>query len=246
MDGFCGIDVACAKRKRLPVAVVVRDGAMLRSLPLRTKGPTPPRGMGNRRALDSATCTEFAEQTAIYLASVERAFDVTIRVVAIDAPRQPSQSARRVAELAMDQIGVSCIPTPTGRTFTDIRSKIAQHLASGGLESHLPHANQLFRRLGRVYECIEVFPNAIVHAIAPGCPHKSKPEGFQRQLDAFATAARWNPQFLADAAHGSRHDRLDAIMSAWVASLPLPDRVAHGDGHLDTIWNVQPSYRHVV
>lgn len=254
MEAFCGIDVACAKGKRLPVAVAVREGTRIRTLPLRTAGPLPPRGMGNRLTLDRGICATFAEQTADYLAAVEKRFGVRIVEVAIDAPRLASTGPRRSAENAMDLLGISCIATPSADRFVEIRQKVAAHLAAGGSEARLPHANQLwmlvgfelFRRLSRSYPCIEVFPNAIVHVIAPGCAHKTTAEGFGQQLEAFATAAAWDAHSLSEAAHGPRHDRLDAVMSAWIASLAGSARAAHGDGLLDTIWNVRASTRNVV
>ena len=154
----------------------------------------------------------------------------------------------------MDRLGISCIATPSADRFVEIRQKAAAHIAAGGSETRLPHANQiwmlvgfeLFRRLAQSYCCIEVFPSAIVHAIAPGCAHKTTLEGFDRQLAAFASAAAWDRQSLAEASHGSRHDRLDAVMSAWIASLPKSDRIAHGDGAGDTIWNIRASALNVV
>jgi hypothetical protein len=249
MQAFCGIDVACAKRKALPIAVAIREGSAFRTLPLRTQGPPPPRGMGNRLALDESWCSSFAQQTLDYLAAVENQFAVEIVEVAIDAPRTPSNGTRRSAELAMDRIGVSCIPTPSAQRFVEVREKVSSFLNAGGIESRLPHANQLwmlvgfalFRGLSSRYNCIEVFPNAIVHAIAPGCAHKTTQHGFDNQLNAFASAARWDLRGLSDASHGAPHDRLDAVMSSWIASLPPCDRIAHGDGAFDTIWSVRAS-----
>jgi hypothetical protein len=254
MQAFCGIDVACAKTKRLPVAILVRDGSTITSLPLRTASAQPPRGMGNRLALDPAVCSQFAELTADYLNAIELEFGVQIVEVAIDAPRQASTGQRRAAEVAMDRHGISCIPTPSADRFVEIRRLAAAHLGAGGSEARIPGANQLwmlvgfelFRRLSESYKCIEVFPNAIVQRISPGCGHKSTPEGFQRQLVAFAAAAHWNQDSILTAAHGSPHDRLDALMSAWIASLPKSNRVAHGDGAYDSIWTVQSPACNVV
>jgi hypothetical protein len=104
----------------------------------------------------------------------------------------------------------------------------------------------LFARLEKTYACIEVFPNAIVRAIAPEAGHKSTALGFQQQLDALAAAARWDPAELPQAAYGSRHDKLDAVMSAWIASLPVEERLSHGDGSQDTIWSVRTSAQAMV
>jgi hypothetical protein len=77
-----------------------------------------------------------------------------------------------------------------------------------------------------------------VDAIAPGSLHKSTPTGFEQQLHAFERAADWDRGELAIASHGSRHDRLDALMSAWIASLPNASRLGYGEGSLDMIWTV--------
>ena len=147
----------------------------------------------------------------------------------------------------MDQLKIHCIATPSKATFDQIPQKVKDHIAAGGAQSGLPHANQiwmlvgfdLFQRLSDSYECIEVFPNAIVHVIAPGCAHKKKKEGFNQQIEAFAARAGWDGESQKQAAFGPKDDRLDAVMSAWIASLPDSDRIAHGDGELDTIWNVK-------
>jgi hypothetical protein len=205
--------------------------------------------MGNRLAVDRASRQRFTDGVAEYLASVEKSFGVRIVEVAIDAPRRPSSGGRRAAEVAMDQAGISCIATPTATEFSEMPRRIADHLAAGGSEACLPRANQLwmligfdlFGRLERSYPCIEVFPNAIVQAVAPSVGHKSTAQGFDRQLSAIAAAASWDPAELSASAYGSRHDKLDAFMSAWIASLPLADRLAHGDEAFDTIWSVRTS-----
>jgi hypothetical protein len=247
-EAFCGIDVACAKGKRLPIAVCVKRTDGLKSLPLRSFSGLPPRGMGNRNALSPDVRRAFCAETRAYLAEVERAFDVRISRVAIDAPRAPAQSGRRQAERAMDRLGISCIATPNREQFARLEVVANQHLLAGGSESRIPGANQiwmlvgfsLFVELQNWYPCIEVFPNAIVNALVPGVVHKSRADGLTIQTQAIATAAEWNPSELALVSYGSRHDKLDALMSAWIASLPDAQRIAHGDGGDDTIWSVRP------
>lgn len=254
LQAYCGIDVACAKGKRLPVAVLVRDGSGVRALPLRRSDPIPPQGMGNRIALDPTWRRGFAEATLQYLRAVEERHHVRIAEIAIDAPRAPARGGRRSAELAMDAHGISCIATPSVESLDNAVLKARAHSAAGGSDSTLPHANQiwmlvgfdLFATLSRWRPCIEVFPQATVRTIAPSSPHKSKPGGLDTQLEAFAKHAGWNLAELTDSAFGARHDRLDALMSAWIASLPGSRRVAYGDGALDTIWSVRPSALNVV
>lgn len=248
MDAFCGIDVACALGKPLPIAVVVTIDRRLCALPLVELVPPPPRGMGNAGALDSEQCMRFAEETVAYLHAIERAFDVRIRRIAIDAPYAPSHRRRRVSEQLLSDAGISCIPTPSIAGIDELRRRARAHVERGGATSRIPAANQLwmlvgfalFERLSAVAPCIETYPNAIVQAIAPGCAHKSTRDGFERQLAAFAREAAWDSGELTVAAFGSRHDRLDATMSAWIASLPECDRVAYGSEETDTIWSVRP------
>ena len=154
----------------------------------------------------------------------------------------------------MDAHGISCIATPSADSFDNVVLRAQAHSAAGGSDSTLPHANQiwmlvgfdLFVTLSAWRPCIEVFPQATVRTIAPGAPHKSKLGGLGIQLAAFAEHAGWNPAELTDSAFGARHDRLDALLSAWIASLPESRRVAYGDGAMDTIWSVRPSALSVV
>lgn len=208
----------------------------------------PPRGMGNVRALDAVVRQGFAEEALSYLQALEEHHDIRIVEIAIDAPRTPAVMERRRAECVMDALGISCIATPSAEAFERGRQEALEHIAAGGAEARLPHANQIWMLVGfdlfRVLEgwrpCIEVFPQATVRAIAPRTVHKSKAAGLAEQTRAFAAAAGWNPDELVGCAHGALHDRLDALLSAWIASLPRACRVAYGDGDADTIWSVDP------
>jgi hypothetical protein len=139
-----------------------------------------------------------------------------------------------------------------GIEWAGIREKCSNHLAIGGSAATLPHANkiwmlfgfELFARLTsdlRV-EVIEVYPFAIVRALLPTCKHKSTEQGYRDQLDAVAARTGWEPQNLEArlkaTVPGSRHDRLDAFMAAWVASLLPEGRRAFGDAQRpnDAIW----------
>lgn len=245
IPAFCGIDVAFAKKKTLPVAVCIRDGASLRPLPLRSHALRPPRGSGNRAALDASLVSGFAEDVAAYLHHVEHAFDITISRIAIDAPREPApEGRRRACELAMDSAGWSCFSTPSRSEWDAIRLRVDHHLVAGGTESTLPHANQLwmlvgfalFERLEQEFECLEVFPSAIVRGFDSAIPHKSTADGYLRQVDILRKGVVVDETALATSSFGNRHDRLDALLSAWVASTEATHRVPLGDGQRDTIW----------
>jgi hypothetical protein len=251
MEAFAGIDVAFARGKALPVSVCVRRAGRLEPLGLRDRrAPQPPRGRGNPEALIEASICAFADAAAQYLHEVEQHFGVQIVRVAIDAPSDPKSlgTQRRLAELALDVRRISCITTPDKAQFIAIRAKAAAHLAEGGAVARMPHANQLwmlvgfalFSRLRNDWECLEVFPQAIVALLGVGGIHKSRTDGLQAQL---AAAARWTgwpdppvPAALQPVGYGSRHDQLDAYLAAWVASLGPSEREALGTPPGDVIW----------
>lgn len=243
--------MAFAKKKTLPIAVCIRDGAYLRPLALRSRTTLrPPRGSGNKAALDASIVSRFANDVVAYLHRVECEFDVSISRIAIDAPREPApEGRRRACELAMDSAGWSCFTTPSRSQWNAIRRRVDNHLIAGGTESTLPHANQLwmlvgfalFERLERDFECLEVFPSAIVRGFDPAVPHKSTADGFRRQLEILQTGVVVDNVALATSSFGNRHDRLDALLSGWVAGSSLRDRVPFGDGQRDTIWALRRS-----
>jgi hypothetical protein len=251
MEAFVGIDVAFAKRKVLPIVVCVRNEAVLQPLPLYgQEGIMPPRGQGNVKSLDLKTVADFADFTARYLHAVEDRFRVTIRRIAIDSPSTPKVTGtpRREAEKALDTRGISCITTPDEQQFETIRAKAMAHLAGGGQESRLPHANQLwmlvgfdlFRRLRQEWECLEVFPQAIAVSLGSATIHKSQHDGFLDQLLSVACFTGWprtpSEVALKEIGYGKLHDRLDSYLAAWVASLESDHREALGNPPDDAIW----------
>lgn len=91
-------------------------------------------------------------------------------------------------------------------------------------------------------EVIEVYPFAIVRALLPACEHKSTEKGYRDRLRAVADRTGWKAENLKArlklTVPGSRHDRLDAFMAAWVASLPPENCRAFGNAQRfdDAIW----------
>lgn len=137
-EAFAGIDVAFAKKKRLPVCLCVREGQRLRLVPLKGRGlPKPPAGKGNRAALDRGEVKLFALEALSYLRSLEQRLGLAIQVVALDCPRQPKKdgTARRAAEAAMDACGISCFTTPSQEEFEVIRKKVREFLLAARGES---------------------------------------------------------------------------------------------------------------
>ena len=250
-NAFVGIDVAFAKGKRLPVVVAVREEGRLAPLPLRNeRSCLPPRGRGNGAAIDPAEVDAFASETVAYLTAIARRFGLRFRRIAIDAPKAPCAPSmtRRAAERAMDAQEISCFPTPTSDAFETIRVKVRRHLGDGGAVSRLPHANQLwmlvgfqlFERLEALAECLEVFPQAIAWSLGASSQHKSKVAGLTQQLVSASRHTGWPQRAdlteLRDVSFGSGHDKLDAYLSAWVASLAEEDRIPLGELPDDVIW----------
>jgi hypothetical protein len=246
-----GIDLAIAKNKLLPICFCQWEGKCLIPLPARSLRLEPPRGNGNLAVLDERLITQFVEEAAAYISAVTRELGGSVERIGIDAPRTPraDQSARRKAEVAMDVAGISCFTTPSGQEFEQIFRKVRRHVAGGGAENRLPHANQLwmyvgfhlFERLSVLAPCIEVFPQATVRAIGVGEIHKSKAGAVESQLSQAAKYTGWpsdsdDEVSFDEIGFGSGHDRLDAYLSAWVAALPESQRVPLGHPPDDVIW----------
>ncbi|MCP5128948.1 MAG: DUF429 domain-containing protein [Pseudomonadales bacterium] len=248
---FVGIDLAIAKNKPLPICFCYWDGPRLIPLAVRRLSHRPPRGKGNLAVLDGHTVAEFVDSAAYYIAAVSSELGCRVERIGIDAPRAARAEGvtRRKAELTMDSAGISCFTTPSATEFQQIFDKVKRHIADGGAENRLPHANQLwmhvgfklYERLSKVAPCIEVFPQATARAIGTGALHKSKTGAVVAQLRQAAKYTGWPSgdvvEYLFDElGFGSAHDRLDAYLSAWVAALSDSQRVAMGEPPDDVIW----------
>ncbi len=254
MEAFVGIDVAFTKRKRLPVCVCTWQHQRLIPLPLLNEcAPLPPRGHGNVAAINPLIVASFADEVAKYLLLVEKHFSVSIKRIAIDAPSAPRgmTKIRRDAEIVLDHERISCFTTPSESDFCSIRAKVRQHLENGGAESRLPHANQLwmlagfalFDRLRQQWECLEVYPQAIMRILGASSVHKSKKEGLSAQAIAIAEWTGWPDLSEQDpliairkAVRAAPHDALDSYASAWIAALDPQNRRALGCAPDDVIW----------
>lgn len=250
-DAFIGIDVAFAKQKRLPVAVCTWSGERLVPARLRDLPFEPPRGHGNVATLDAAGVRQFALDAVDYVVRVCQRLGVNPARIALDAPSSPRAEGvrRRAAEAAMDEAGISCFTTPTASEFGIIHEKVRDHIEAGGAENRLPHANQLwmtvgfelFRRLGEIAPCLEVFPQATARVLGVAQVHKTVSGGVEAQLAEAARHTGWPSEDpsepgLAEIAFGPSHDCLDAYLSAWVAALPERNRIAFGNPPNDVIW----------
>lgn len=246
---FVGIDVAFAKNKMLPVAICEWDGMVPRLL-RRRLFPKPPRGTGNKAALDGNVRLQFAESVSDWLKAICMANDLRIERVAIDAPSdycRPDRR-RRASETALDGCGISVFATPTEQQFLEKIEAARTHLNNGGAESEMPNANQIWMLIGfelfcilqPQYECIEVYPQAIVRSIGCEGKHKSEESGYAEQVEALSTLLGISRSNLNDEMNlmcfGGRHDKLDAFLSSWVACLPADCRKAYGEPPSDAIW----------
>lgn len=250
-SAFVGIDVAFAKRKRLPIVIARwRDGRLIPE-PLRGLDVAPPRGHGNAATIDDSIVASFVEETVTYLQQVSRSLSLRIERIAIDSPSAPCRAdrKRRAAEVAMDHAGIRCFATPTEIAWQGIRRKAREHLDCGGAHNRFPHANQLWMLVGfRLFEqlrdvapCLEVFPQATARVVGAGSVHKLKAQGVEEQLRETARYTGW-PTFddrgplFGEIAFCPAHDRLDAYLSAWVAALEPGERRAFGEPPDDVIW----------
>jgi len=249
---YVGIDVACAIGKRLPICVVsAGDPLMPLTIPKHLAG-TIPRGVGNKEITAVAPFRGSARGVASALGRILEEMGWRAERIAVDAPAAPPATGSRASENELGRLGLSSFRTPSASAWAGIRETCAGHLEAGGSAATLPHANKIWMlfgfelfasvRSGLKAEVIEVYPFAIVRALLPACLHKTTEQGYRDQLAAVATRTGWDPQNLETklkaTTPGSRHDRLDAFMAAWIASLRAERRRAFGDVRRpdDAIW----------
>jgi predicted nuclease with RNAse H fold len=244
---YVGIDVAVAKSKRLPIVVARRVHGRLEPLALRAHHIEPPVGPGNAGMLDTKTAIEYANDAAKYLSEIESSFHVTVQRIAIDAPREYCREGAelRDAEADLRDDDLSFFSTPTRNQFESMLDKARQHAAAGGETARLPYANklwmhagfQLFHVLGTRWDCIETYPYAISRALGVNC--KKTKGGHKTHLRAACVYTRWvlsSEDDLRDISHGSPHDRVDAYLACWVASLTPQQRRSYGKEGDSAIW----------
>lgn len=249
---FLGIDVACAKGKRLPVCFARVAGTQLEPLQLPPAlAQLLPRGLGNCEVRQPKPFLELAGQAVEAIKSISREMNWTIVRVAVDAPAAPARAGTRRCEAELVAAGLSVFRTPGKDEWADVIARCRTFLNSDGALARLPNANrvwmlygfELFSALREAgFDTIEVYPYAIIHALLRDHPHKSTDEGYRLQLAAIAECTGWVPialdAQLREAAVGGRHDRLDAFMASWIASLPAEKTKTYGDANdwSDAIW----------
>lgn len=250
---FVGIDVACARKKRLPVCLAQLIGSRLEPV-----DPPPeftralPLGRGNEEIRNADPFKSAAVEVAETLVRGAKKYSWIILRVAVDAPAAPPKKGERASERALTECGLPSFQTPDEERWRQIREKCENYLRDGGALNRIPYANKIWMLYGFEifkalrerggYEVIEVYPYAIVKTFLTDPPSKKTLDGYRRQLESVANATNWTPielEFaLKHSVAGSNHDRLDAFMAAWVASLPKRRRRVYGNENDpdDAIW----------
>lgn len=253
LDVFCGIDVSCGKNKPLPVCFVARDQHRLNVLSVpRALAKTIPRGPGNGEITKATPFRRKANEAVDAIKMIAAELGWRINRIALDAPaKAPSHNEGRACEIAMGLAGLSYFKTPSVSQWMKIKQACTTHMAQDRSLSRLPSANQIWMLYGfELFEAfadtgierIETYPQAVVRSMLPDCEHKTTEAGYRKQLSAIAAATGWKDHdleaVLARQVRGSRDDKLDAYMTAWIASLPLARRKAFGHmaDNLDAIW----------
>jgi Protein of unknown function (DUF429) len=235
----------------LPICIISADDSRTPLVIPKPLANLVPRGLGNREIVSRTPFRQVAGQVATVLKRVVSEMGWLIERIAIDAPAAPGMGARK-SENEICRHGLSYFRTPDTSAWIEIRTACMTHLSEGGAISELPHANkiwmlygfELFSSLRRKLrtEVIETYPYAVVRTLLPICDHKSTETGYRDQLRAVAERTGWKAETLEArlklAVSGTRNDRLDAYMAAWLASLPPEKRRAYGDARLpnDAIW----------
>lgn len=241
---YVGIDVACAKRKRLPICFAAWNGKRLEPLGIPAcLSERFPRGTGNKEIAKPDPFRESATELVTALHKTAETQGWEIAGVAIDAPAAPPRSGRRKSDRELNARGLSVFQTPSADQWKQIFDTCQAHLRDGGAIARLPHANKIWMQYGfRLFEelrkvqqprLIEVYPHAIIRSFASKVAHKATREGYEGQLELIAKATGWRGDELncrlRQTVPGMPHDKLDAFMAAWVASLEEPKRCAFGD-----------------
>lgn len=250
MDVFVGIDVACARSKPLPICVVKREGEKVIPVEFREEFPCGP---GNKEITEPCPFRALARLVTMKFVEFCEGKRWHVKRVAIDAPASaPSAGQRRSCEENMSKLRLSSFQTPDVGRWEEIKEVCRQHLKQGGSLSKLPYSNKIWMLYGfelfsalrstNLFQVIEVYPYAIVSELLPGCAHKSTKDGYNNQLSEIALRTGWSADLLEEqlrrTTFGGKHDRLDAFMAAWVASLQLGKLRAYGNSKNadDSIW----------
>ena len=215
-------------------------------------GAAIPRGVGNREITAVAPFQEAALGVAGSINRVAVEMGWHVERAAVDAPAAPPAANSRASEDELGRLGLSSFRTPAASAWDGIKQKCVEHLGSGGSTATLPHANKIWMLFG-----FELFSSlraglrdrghrGISVCYRPGIAIRLRAQVDGAGLSGSARRGR-RPHRVETAGSrsqatatvpGSRHDRLDAFMAAWVATLPREQRRAIGDARQpdDAIW----------
>ena len=106
---YVGIDVACAKGKRVPLCFVNYQGNQLVPQPITAElRRRIPKGLGNVEIKSEHPFRLSADALASALVEIAAERDWNIRCVAIDAPAAPPEQGTRSCERELSKAGISC------------------------------------------------------------------------------------------------------------------------------------------
>jgi hypothetical protein len=170
---YIGIDVACAKRKPLPICFAAFDGGCLKPLVIPAGCARKfPRGKGN---LEVSEPDPFAADAIILKGAIQETADnLGWRIVriAIDAPAAPPRVGMRACETTLQELGQSVFTTDSVEAWDGILETCRSYLKRGGALARLPYANKIWMLYGfKIFkelaglsgspELIEVYPHSI-------------------------------------------------------------------------------------
>lgn len=259
---YVGIDLAIAKSKRLPVCFASDttgsfDVINWKELHRDGRISDLPKGPGNARMFCDTCLEEWAKNICDHLRAVSLVTRQEIAVIAIDAPAAfPAAQGTRKCEQVLLEKDVPFFRTPCQGKWNEIKERFDEHRIDNRSLSEMPYANMLWMRAGEVlfrqargiFGCakvIETYPHAILTRLLDGMMKKSSPEGHNSIKAALWKHVRAGPApaervtaWLKNQGYGAYHDRLDAMLCAWVAYLYGRGKAAPlGGGDLrDTIW----------
>src|SRR5271166_5456410 len=146
---FVGIDVACARNKRLPICIASFNGHRLEPLELPAElARTFPVGPGNIDILKDDPFRNLAAALAGALHRGAKEHFWNIMRVAIDAPAAAPATGERIAEKALRECGMASFQTPDEKGWCHLFQTCRKHLRAGGMLSRMPHANKIWMLYG--------------------------------------------------------------------------------------------------
>lgn len=228
---FIGIDLSVVKSKRPSVLFMSEDLKPISVAGIKHK---PPLGIGNAGCLDTNVVSGYVRGIVDYIKQVQDILQLQIGKIAIDSPSmyRSSNVAIRSSEKELMSDGYTLYKTPTKAELSAAVKKLQAEVSKFGSIQSPYYSNllwiipgiQLFKELGKTYTCIETFPNAIVKQLDKNIGHKSNTEELYKQIGLFCKYLNIDKEELQrdlqTACVGSLHDRFDAYLCAWAASLP--------------------------